>query len=131
MRNLLQPGLNSLRQPLQLRWIALLSLLLLVVMSTAQVCHTHNPPLQQADIHQGTSDQTPTNPAPSQAPSPTPDHCPLCMALHAAMPASALGAPEPVLLVQALNSPAADTPRIVRWHFDLAIRPPPAHAPLA
>lgn len=120
MRNLLQPGPNSLPQPRRLRWIAMLGVLLIAVMSTVQVCHSHTLPPLQASVHQNT-------PAPNQGPdNPTPDHCPLCMALHAAMPASAQITPEPVLLVQALDSSAADTPRIVRWHFHLAIRPPPA-----
>ncbi|NYF79185.1 DUF2946 family protein [Granulicella arctica] len=104
----------------------MLGVLLLIVMSTVQVCHTHDPLLQQSNLHHGTP-----RPNQNQSPTPTPDHCPLCMALHAAMPATAQSAPEPVLLVQTLNSPAADARRIVPWHFHLAIRPPPVDAPRA
>jgi len=110
MRSLLQPGRTSSPQPAWLRWISVLCLLLVCVMSTVQVCHTH-------DLLTRTKD--------SQQSQQGPDHCPLCVAMHSAMPATLQAAPEPVLHVQALDSAAAETQRIFQWRFAQASRPPP------
>jgi hypothetical protein len=114
MRSLLQPGLFSSRKPLWLRWMTVLCILLIAVMTTVQVCHTHDLTQQQTGSHQGV---------------PTPDHCPLCVAMHSALPATLQTAPEPVLHMQALDSTAADAERLFRWRFQLASRPPPADTP--
>ena len=87
----------------------LVCVLLVAVMSTVQVCHTHT--LSTASSHQGTNT--------------APDHCPLCVAMHSALPATLQAAPEPVLHMQALDSAAADAERLFRWRFQLASRPPP------
>ena len=119
MLSLIQPGLITSRKPFLLRLIAVLCICLIAVMTTVQVCHTHNPVPQQTDTRGSLPD--PTQPL-SQAP----DHCPLCMAMHSALPAALQTAPEPVLHVQTLHSTAADTERLFRWRFQLASRPPPA-----
>ncbi len=113
MRNLLQPGAFSPQQPPRLRWLALLSILLIAVMSTVQACHTHALPTPA-----GSHSSVP-------APETGPDHCPLCVALHAAMPATLQDVPEPVLLLRTLDSSATDAERLFRWRFQLASRPPP------
>jgi hypothetical protein len=104
---------QSNQRPIWLQWIALLCLLLVSVMGTVQVSHTHAEfsALKQNSNHNG----------------PTPDdHCPLCMAMHsAALPVSA-HAPEPLLQINALDSVAADALRLFRWRFEMASRPPPA-----
>jgi hypothetical protein len=115
MRNLLQPADKFPQQPFRLRWLTLLSVLLITVMSTVQVCHSHDLGPQPAGSHQSLPD--------SGA-----DHCPLCVAMHSAMPSTPQTAPEPVLLIQTLDSVAANTQRIFRWRFQLASRPPPADA---
>lgn len=113
MRSLLQPGSISAQPSLRLRWLTTLGILLLTVMSTVQACHTHDLVPQAAGSHQGI---------------PGPDHCPLCVAMHSALPATLQSAPEPVLHVQELDSVAADAERIFRWRFELACRPPPVDA---
>jgi hypothetical protein len=112
MHSLLQPGRHSSQKPLWLRWVTVFCIVLIAVMTTVQVCHTHTPALQEQGTHQGT---------------PAPDHCPLCMAMHSAMPVTPQAAPEPVLHMQALDSTAADAERLFRWRFQLASRPPPVN----
>ena len=54
------------------------------------------------------------------------DHCPLCVAMHSALPVALHVAPEPLLNIQTLDSIAMDAERIFRWRFEMASRPPPA-----
>lgn len=99
---------------LVLRMLAFVCLLLVVVMSTAQVCHVHGAVVAK----QGRSSPGPNNSGPE-------DHCPLCVAMHSALPADIHVAPEPMVLVRALDSIAADVERKFRWRFEMASRPPP------
>jgi hypothetical protein len=110
VRNPLKPGQSTPtpHQPLWLRVAALVCVLLIAVMSTAQVCHTHTPLASSSGSHQT-----------------APDNCPLCVAMHSALPATLRAAPEPVLHMRALDSAAADAERLFRWRFQLASRPPP------
>ncbi len=96
------------------RLLASLCLLLIAVMSTAQVCHVHASSHARQGSQQQQRDVTPE------------DHCLLCVAMHSAVPADIQVTPEPVLTVRALESVAADAERIFRWRFELASRPPPA-----
>ncbi len=116
MHSLFKPGPAAPHQPLWLSLSVLLCVLLIAVMSTAQVCHSHDLLTPSAGQHQG----------PNQGTDTTPDHCPLCVAMHSALPATLQTAPEPVLHMQALDSTAADAARLFRWRFQLASRPPPA-----
>jgi hypothetical protein len=93
--------------------LAVLGILLIAMMSTAQVCHWHELKQHPAGSHQNQPDLAT-------------DHCPLCAAMHSAMPATLQSAPEPVILIQTLDSSAANAERIFRWRFQLASRPPPA-----
>ena len=100
------------QRPTWLRLIALLSVLMVCIMSTAQVAHNHteSTPLKQSQNHNGTIPD---------------DHCPLCVAMHSALPVS-MHAPEPIFQVHALDTAAAEAQRIFRWRFQMASRPPPA-----
>ena len=114
MRNLLQRSSNrSLQQPRHpwMRWIALACVLLVCVMGTAQVCHSH---FDAAPKHNSQQNQTPE------------DHCPLCVAMHSALPATLHVAPEPMLQLQHLDAAAADAEREHLWNLKTASRPPPA-----
>jgi hypothetical protein len=124
MHSFLKPGSEGVIKPLWLRGIALVCVLMVCVMSTVQVCHVHTDPrLKQGSQRTGSGDpNSPTNPN-----SPTPeDHCPLCVAMHSALPVALHVAPEPIVLVQRLDSVAADVKRVFRWRFEMASRPPPA-----
>jgi hypothetical protein len=105
-------GLRETR-PLWLQVLALVCVLVVCVMSTAQVSHTHaefSALKQQGSHHNG--------------PSPD-DHCPLCVAMHSALAAPGYFSPEPMLAMQRLDSVAAEAARIFRWRFEMASRPPP------
>jgi len=120
VQNLLQPGSVAPQQSLPRRWLILLSVLLIAVMSTVQVCHAHDLAPQLKSSHSS-----------APTPQPGPDNCPLCVAMHSALPATLQDVPEPVLLIHVLDSTAADAERIFRWRFQLASRPPPADLPRA
>lgn len=112
MRTLTQLGLRE-HRPLWLQVLALVCVLVVCAMSTAQVSHTHaefSAMKQQGSNH--------NSPAPD-------DHCPLCVAMHSALAAPKHFTPEPTIAVQRLDSVAAEAERIFRWRFVLASRPPP------
>ena len=104
-------GETAQEQPIWLRQMAVLCLMLICIVSTAQVCHTH------ADFSSTTKD--------SRQNSPGPDHCPLCVAMHSALPATASTAPQPVLEVDAVLYAAVEMQYFQRWSFELFSRPPP------
>ena len=110
MRNEFQPG-RSAERPVWLRLIGVFCVLLICIASTAQVCHTH---LETAAMTKGSGQNVPG-----------PDHCPLCVAMHSALPATANSAPEPLLQVHAVLFKAVETHRLQRLSFDLFSRPPP------
>lgn len=114
MRVLSQLGLQK-HRPIWLQGMALVCVLVVCIMSTAQVAHTHAEfsALKQGPHHNG--------PAPD-------DHCPLCVAMHSALAAPQQFAPEPMLSIQRLDSVAAETARIFRWRFEMASRPPPSQS---
>lgn len=113
VQSLFQPARSDRPTPAWFRCIAVLCMVLVCVMSTVQAFHTHdNGSFNRQDSHQNR---------------PTPeDHCPLCVAMHSALPVALHITPEPLLNIQTLNSVAADAERIFRWRFEMASRPPPA-----
>lgn len=117
MHRPLQHGTSSQLRLFRPSWIAVLVLLLIALMSTVQVCHTHDLLPGKADSHSSLPHQDAA-----------PDHCPLCVAMHSALPVDIQAAPESVAHIQALDSAAADAQRLFRWRFQLASRPPPASA---
>jgi hypothetical protein len=112
MRTLFQLGLRE-HRPLWLRLLAMLCIVAVCAMSTAQITHTHTglSPLKQSSHR-----NAPT----------TDDHCPLCVAMHSALAAPQQFAPEPTLTTHRLDSVAQEAARIFRWRFQMASRPPPA-----
>lgn len=93
--------------------IAALCILMITFMSAAQACHTHaeTSSLKQSSHH--------NQPAPE-------DHCPVCMAMHSALPATLHLAPAPILEIEPLSTVASDTLRSFNWRFEMASRGPPA-----
>ncbi|HEY0163660.1 MAG TPA: hypothetical protein VGB69_13350 [Edaphobacter sp.] len=112
MRAIFQLGLKE-QRPLWLRMLALVCILAIAIMSTAQLVHTH---ADLSALKHGKQHQN----------SPTDDHCPLCVAMHSALAAPQHFAPEPTISFQRLDSVAAEAERIFRWRFEMASRPPPA-----
>ena len=115
MQRLFQLGVRE-HRPIWLRVLALVCVLVVTVMSTAQASHTH---AEFSALKQQNPDHS--NPAPD-------DHCPLCVAMHSALAAPHYFAPEPMLETQRLDSVAAEALRIFRWRFEMASRPPPAES---
>ena len=113
MKQIAQLGLRD-HRPTWLRVLALVCIMVVCIMSTAQVAHTHAEfsALKQQNPHHNT-------------PSPD-DHCPLCVAMHSALAAPQQFAPEPTLSIQRLDSVAAEAERLFRWRFEMASRPPPS-----
>jgi len=114
MPSLFQCGRSGRNWPLWLRLIAIACVVLVGAMSIAQACHTH---AEVSSLKQNSHDNSPAQN----------DHCPLCVAMHSALPVSLHVAPEPMLQIHALDSVAADAQRIFRWRFKMASRPPPAN----
>jgi len=112
LQTFLQPGKRH-RRSAWLRLTALLGVLLVSLMSTVQASHHH----PTTPSHQRSSRNGPQHG----------DQCPLCMALHSALPVST-HAPEPVLRFQVLDIAAATTGRAFQWRFEMASRPPPVPA---
>jgi hypothetical protein len=113
MQKIFQLG-NHEQRPMWLRVLALVCVLVVTIMSTAQVAHTH---AEFSALKQQNSNHN--SPAPD-------DHCPLCVAMHSALAAPQQFAPEPTLSMQRLDSVASEAERIFRWRFEMASRPPPA-----
>ena len=101
-----------------MRVLTLACLLLGVGASSVQAIHIHGEWLPQNAIHAGSL------PNGSQAPGGE-EHCPLCVAMHSALPVAAhantfLLTLVECKLVQALNH-APET----QWHYAMFSRPPP------
>ncbi|WP_348267081.1 hypothetical protein P8936_14330 [Edaphobacter paludis] len=96
-----------------MRTIAALCILMVTFMSAAQACHTHaeTSSLKQTSQH--------NQPAPE-------DHCPVCMAMHSALPAAVHLAPAPTIEIEPLSAIASDTLQPFQWRFEMASRGPPA-----
>lgn len=68
--------------PLWFRWVAILGLFVVFCASTVQACHVH----------------------PQEAGPGSPDHCPICVAIHSALPAPQHSAQAPVFALQSFLS---------------------------
>jgi len=101
------------------RWFALFCVLLLGGASTAQAAHTHG--VAVAGVHQHwDSPETGTDGSTGE------EHCPLCVAMHSAMPAQLPVAPAPVSVVVPVPHFCAERDVSAAWHFPSFSRPPPA-----
>jgi hypothetical protein len=99
------------RQPIWLRLIAILCVLLIGIASTAEVCHTHP---GASLVTKGSGQNVPA-----------PDHCPLCVAMHSALPTTAGVSIGPALHTQPVALRVVATQRVQQWSFELFSRPPP------
>jgi hypothetical protein len=101
------------------RWFAFACALLFSVANTAQAAHIHRLSPESAGHHLRAPEAgTPT--------ANTEEHCPLCVAIHPALPAPLHVGPAPVVAQKALPSDAAERRAISAWHFARFSRPPPA-----
>ena len=105
--------------PLWMRWVAAACLLLVSVASTAQAVHVHGQwrSYGKAQVH-----------APAGAPQTALDegHCPLCVAMHSALPATVATTPRHAALYAVLLPEFGTAAPQMRWPFAMFSRPPPA-----
>ena len=106
-------------QPTWLQRVALLCLLLAAFSSTAQAVHVHGRwlPHQQTQVEIAVD----ASPAPGEA------ACPICVAMHSALPVAA-AVPATAMVADKLMRIAATADRVPdeAWHFARFSRPPPA-----
>jgi hypothetical protein len=133
MKIRLQRGRKHAAKPLWLRLFALLCIGLIGLGSTAQVCHAHTDAFEASllDVHVAgpayasvDAAKTPVNRPDSDSGSAV--NCPLCVAMHSALPvADAL--PQVAMVTLARMTREADgIDRVFSWRFEMASRPPPA-----
>jgi hypothetical protein len=113
MQSYLQRGTNSQQPVIWMRMIAAVCILMVTFMSAAQSCHTH---AEASSLRQGTHHQ---RPAPE-------DNCPVCVAMHSALPAALHLAPAPTIEIEPLSVVASETLQAFQWRFEMASRGPPA-----
>lgn len=102
------------KQPaIWLRLAASLCLVMVTFMSAAQACHTHS---ESSSLRHGSHHRQ----------SVPEDNCPVCVAMHSALPSPQHLTAAPALDVEPLSQVASDTLRTFRWRFELASRGPPS-----
>ncbi|MDQ2924780.1 MAG: hypothetical protein M3R43_04400 [Acidobacteriota bacterium] len=117
MNALLQNGRTARSRPQWLRLMAMLCVLLVGGISTAQAAHIHGQWLPQKAARASL--------APDASEGQGEEHCPLCVAMHSALPEVLQVAPEPVqesgqrMVAHVLVAPQK------LWSFAMFSRPPP------
>lgn len=104
--------------PLWLRVLTLACLLLVAGASTVDAVHIHGQWLPHHAAQAGAAADG------SQMPSE--DNCPLCVAMHSALPVSAELGPVQMLLVAGSLVQGSDRAAESSWQFAMFSRPPPA-----
>jgi hypothetical protein len=104
-----------------MRMLAMACLLLVGAVSSAQAVHIHGDWLPHHDAQvSGAADA-------SQLPGGE-EHCPLCVAMHSALPVSTTIAPAGLVLVVCTLPAVLDRLPNSQWHFASFSRPPPVRA---
>lgn len=98
--------------------VAMLCVLLITLGACVQACHVH-------DDGGPTPWKASHRPTPGNAPASPPDHCLLCVVMHAAMPSAQGVALAPMRQIQPTIPVALLPRRVQRVSFDLFSRPPP------
>lgn len=118
MTKQLQSGTNGHAQSLWLRVLASLCLLLVVGASSAQATHIHGKLLPNQAAQVGAAADI------SQLPGGE-ERCPLCVAMHSALPAAVSLQPVQLVLVECSVAAAVKHSHDSPWHFAMFSRPPP------
>ena len=103
--------------PLWLRLLTLACLLLVAGASTVDAVHIHGEWLPHHAAQVGA--------AADGSQLPAEDNCPLCVAMHSALPAVARVEPGRVVLVERRPAQRVDRAPATTWHFAMFSRPPP------
>jgi hypothetical protein len=110
-------GATALTHPFWLRMVALACLLLVTGASSAQAAHVHGRWLPHHETQVGALADL------SQLPGE--EHCPLCVAMHSAMPAMSRVQPVQMVLVECVLATVVERTHDAQWHFAMFSRPPP------
>jgi hypothetical protein len=114
----LQRGATEHTHPLWLRAIAFACLLLVAGASSAQAAHIHGKLLPNQSAQMDTVTDASQLPG-SEA------SCPLCVAMHSALPTVVTLQPVPMVLVECKLATVVERRRDAQWHFAMFSRPPP------
>ena len=115
-------------QPMWLRLFAIFCMGLIAVGNTAQVCHAHVDAFEAsllAQVHHPDSDVSKDPATKPDSDSSSAVNCPLCVAMHSALPVADALPQVAVVTLTAVVPATDDAPRMFRWRFDMASRPPP------
>lgn len=118
MQSLRQREAGRPAHTLRARALAVVFAFLIGVVSTAQAAHTHGELLPKNAPHAKspqTVSQLPSNEA----------NCPLCVAMHSALPSAIAGGVTEAPVAAAIRVAAADHAATAAWHFARFSRPPP------
>ena len=118
MKRRIQRGDVEHTYPLWLRVLAFACLLLVAGASTVEAVHVHGEWLPHHAAQVGAAADG------SQLPGGE-EHCPLCVAMHSALPVAAHVAPARLEMVQCRLAQAVDRASESTWHFAMFSRPPP------
>ena len=119
MTKRLQRGATESAHPLWLRAVAFACLLLVAAASSAQAAHIHGKllPNQSAQVDAAAdASQLPGGEA----------NCPLCVAMHSALPTVVSLQPVQMVLVECKPATVVEQRHDAQWHFAMFSRPPPA-----
>ena len=128
----LQRGTKHTARPLWLRLFAVFCVGLIGLGSTVQVCHAHTDAFEASLLEVRVAGPAHASVGAATTPMSKPDsesrstvNCPLCVAMHSALPvADALPQVAMVALAR-LTREADGIDRIFSWRFEMASRPPP------
>lgn len=112
-----QRGRTAGAQPTWLRAFAWVCLLVVTVAGVAQAAHVHGDWLPHHAAQASSQ--------PAQASVTGEESCPLCVAMHSALPVASFGAPLPGELFGGVFSANTGRKPDVPWHFAAFSRPPP------
>jgi hypothetical protein len=104
-----------------MRTLALVCLLLVAVASSVQAVHIHGEWLPKATAHAHAQSDAQQGPGGEE-------HCPLCVAMHSALPASSAITVVSAALTASKIAPLAGVTPESPWHFAAFSRPPPAES---
>jgi hypothetical protein len=125
-------GYRAQAHPLWMRLLTVFCMLLLGAAGTVQACHSHDDafePTLQSTSHPAAQPAQPVNPD-SDSPNST-VRCPLCVAMHSALPVTHTLTQVAALRFDPPPAPAPSAPRLFLWRSQLASRPPPSASLLA
>lgn len=120
LANRLQRGRIGSAHPQWLRIVAMLCVALMAAIGTAQAVHIHGQWLPQNALHA----TVPADASQGQGE----EHCPLCVAMHSALPVTLAVIPVPLREVRQLFSARVLVAPQKLWSFAMFSRPPPVAA---